>query len=216
MIGFPGEEEFRGRGVVYCVTCDGELFTGKDVFVIGGGYAAAEETVLLTRYAKHVHSMFRKGDFSCAPVASEAASTATQMERYIAKMQKKIGIVPKPLRNSENELDPFQTKDSVSDSTDENQASNASELSSDSSNTIFDEDLISQLSFVFARMENPLILKLYLNNETVSEELKYYCNELVKLTDKISVEEAISGNDEFNNLLDETSQASKDFVSMTR
>lgn len=65
-------------------------------------------------------------------------------------------------------------------------------------------------------MENPLILKLYLNNEAVSEELKYYCNELAKLTDKISVEEAISGSDEINNSLDETSQVSKESVSMTR
>lgn len=154
MISFPGEEEFRVCGVAYCATCDGEFFTGKDVFVIGGGYAAAEESVFLTRYAKHVHIMFRKGDFSCTPAASEAASTATQMERYIAKMQKKIGIVPKQLRNSENELNPSQIKDLVSDSTDENQASKALELSSDSSNTIFDKDMISQFSYVFAYGES--------------------------------------------------------------
>ena len=42
MIGFPGEAEFRGRGIAYCATCDGEFFTGKEVFVIGGGFAAAE------------------------------------------------------------------------------------------------------------------------------------------------------------------------------
>lgn len=36
MIGFPGEAEFRGRGIAYCATCDGEFFTGKEVFVIGG------------------------------------------------------------------------------------------------------------------------------------------------------------------------------------
>ena len=53
MIGFPGEAEFRGRGIAYCATCDGEFFTGKEVFVIGGGFAAAEESVFLTRYARH-------------------------------------------------------------------------------------------------------------------------------------------------------------------
>ena len=42
-VGFIGEEEFKGRGVAYCATCDGEFFTGKEVFVIGGGFAAAEE-----------------------------------------------------------------------------------------------------------------------------------------------------------------------------
>ena len=41
MVGFRGEEAFRGRGVAYCATCDGEFFTGKDVFVVGGGFAAA-------------------------------------------------------------------------------------------------------------------------------------------------------------------------------
>ena len=44
--GFAGEETFRGRGVAYCATCDGEFFRGKQDFVIGGGNAAAEESVL--------------------------------------------------------------------------------------------------------------------------------------------------------------------------
>ena len=73
MIGFKGEEEFRGRGVAYCATCDGEFFTGKEVFVIGGGFAAAEEAVFLTKYAKHVNILFRKDDFSCAAATAEAA-----------------------------------------------------------------------------------------------------------------------------------------------
>ncbi|MEE1286017.1 MAG: FAD-dependent oxidoreductase [Ruminobacter sp.] len=73
VIGFPGEEKFKGRGVAYCATCDGEFFTGKDVFVIGGGFAAAEEAVFLTKYAKHVTILVRKDDFSCAKsVADEA------------------------------------------------------------------------------------------------------------------------------------------------
>ena len=50
MVGFQGEAQFRGRGVAYCATCDGEFFTGKDVFVVGGGFAAAEESVFLTKY----------------------------------------------------------------------------------------------------------------------------------------------------------------------
>ncbi|MBR4308960.1 MAG: FAD-dependent oxidoreductase, partial [Oscillospiraceae bacterium] len=71
--GFLGEEEFKGRGVAYCATCDGEFFTGKEVFVIGGGYAAAEEGVFLTRFAKHVTILLRRGDFSCAESVSEPA-----------------------------------------------------------------------------------------------------------------------------------------------
>ena len=66
MIGFKGEEEFRGRGVAYCATCDGEFFTGKEVFVVGGGFAAAEEAVFLTKYASHVTILVREPDFTCA------------------------------------------------------------------------------------------------------------------------------------------------------
>ena len=73
MIGFPGEAEFRGRGVAYCATCDGEFFTGKEVFVVGGGFAAAEEAVFLTKYAKHVTILMITDDFTCAKsVADEA------------------------------------------------------------------------------------------------------------------------------------------------
>ena len=70
-VGFAGEEEFRGHGVAYCATCDGEFFTGKDVFVVGGGFAAAEEAVFLTRYARRVTILVRKGAFSCAQAAVE-------------------------------------------------------------------------------------------------------------------------------------------------
>jgi len=71
--GFRGEEKYQGRGVAYCATCDGEFFTGKDVFVIGGGYAAAEEGIFLTRYARHVTILIRKEDFSCAASLAEEA-----------------------------------------------------------------------------------------------------------------------------------------------
>ena len=65
-VGFDGEQKFKGHGVAYCATCDGEFFAGKEVFVIGGGFAAAEESVFLTRYAKHVTVLVRGEDFSCA------------------------------------------------------------------------------------------------------------------------------------------------------
>lgn len=72
-VGFVGEDTFRGRGVAYCATCDGAFFTGREVFVIGGGYAAAEESVFLTRYARHVTILIRKGDFSCAAAVADQA-----------------------------------------------------------------------------------------------------------------------------------------------
>ena len=73
MVGFRGETEFRGRGVAYCATCDGEFFTGKEVFVVGGGFAAAEESVFLTKYARHVTILVREEDFTCAQSTADAA-----------------------------------------------------------------------------------------------------------------------------------------------
>lgn len=72
-VGFQGEEEYKGRGVAYCATCDGEFFTGKDVFVVGGGYAAAEESVFLTKFARHVTILMRAEDFTCAEAVAEPA-----------------------------------------------------------------------------------------------------------------------------------------------
>ena len=72
-VGFKGEEEHKGRGVAYCATCDGEFFTGKEIFVVGGGYAAAEESVFLTKFARHVTVLVRKEDFSCAASVADQA-----------------------------------------------------------------------------------------------------------------------------------------------
>ncbi|AYE33914.1 thioredoxin-disulfide reductase [Clostridium septicum] len=65
-LGFPGEEEFAGRGVAYCATCDGEFFKGLEVLVIGAGFAACEEAIYLTRFAKKVTIIAREPDFTCA------------------------------------------------------------------------------------------------------------------------------------------------------
>ena len=75
MIGFEGEAEYKGHGVAYCATCDGEFFTGKDIFVIGGGFAAAEESVFLTKYAKHVTILVRDEDFTCAKATADEAKS---------------------------------------------------------------------------------------------------------------------------------------------
>jgi thioredoxin reductase (NADPH) len=73
MIGFPGEADYRGRGIAYCATCDGEFFRDKDVFVVGGGFAAAEESVFLTKYARHVTLLIREDDFTCAEATARPA-----------------------------------------------------------------------------------------------------------------------------------------------
>ncbi len=70
-LGFPGEEEFRGRGVGYCATCDGFFFQDKDIFVVGGGNSAAEEALYLTRFGKKVTVLVRKDAFRCEKSTAE-------------------------------------------------------------------------------------------------------------------------------------------------
>lgn len=70
-IGFPGEEKYTGHGVSYCSTCDGEFFAGLDIFVIGGGNAAADEALFLTRYGKSVTVIVRKKAFSCSKITAD-------------------------------------------------------------------------------------------------------------------------------------------------
>lgn len=72
-VGFRGETEHKGHGVAYCATCDGEFFTGKEVFVVGGGFAAAEESVFLTKFARHVTILMLTDDFTCAAAVAEPA-----------------------------------------------------------------------------------------------------------------------------------------------
>ena len=289
MVGFPGEEDFRGRGVAYCATCDGEFFTGKEVFVVGGGFAAAEEAVFLTKYAKHVTILVRRDDFSCAKSAADAARNhpkitvltntevdgvfgdsalrsiryrsklsgevteyrapegdnigvfvfagyepatalvkglaeldksgyivtdenmkssldglyaagdvrikalrqvvtatgdgalaATELEKYAASMQRKTGLVPeRPVQ----EAPPAPVEQPKA------------EAKSSSSSELFDANMLAQLSTVFSRMASKLILKLKLDDRPVSAELRGYMQELVKLTDKLSLELSEEGED---------------------
>lgn len=280
MIGFTGEEEFKGRGVAYCATCDGEFFTGKEVFVVGGGFAAAEESVFLTKYARHVTILVREPDFTCAAATADAARNhekitvltnteveeisgdsvlrtiryrnnqtgevteytaeagdnigvfvfagyapatslirdlaelseqgyvvtdrtmktsvdglyaagdvcvkplrqvvtavgdgalaATELEKYAASMQQKTGLQPE--------------KPVVQATASETPQNENTPISPESS--LFTADMLAQLDAVFSRMASPLILKLQLDNRPVSDELRSYMEELVKLTDKLNI-----------------------------
>ena len=277
VIGFPGEIEFRGRGVSYCATCDGEFFTGKNLYVIGGGFAAAEESVFLTKYANHVTILIREDDFTCAAAVAEkaykhekitvltqtevveisggnsletlkfrnrktgeetvveahkegsfgifvfagyqpasdlvkgkvqldsngyiitdsnqktnlegvyaagdicvknlrqvvtavsdGAIAATELEKHAAKLQEKTQIYPE--RPHEKSVKTESDSKPLSES------------------ELFSAEMQEQLSAVFSRMENHLILKLQLNKSDLSLELKQYMNELLKYTDKLSLQ----------------------------
>lgn len=87
-LGFEGESEYAGRGVAYCATCDGEFFTGKEVLVVGGGFAAAEESVFLTTYASKVTVLVREQDFTCDAVVAAAAKNNPKIDvRYQVELQ---------------------------------------------------------------------------------------------------------------------------------
>ena len=79
-LGFKGEKEFTGRGVAYCATCDGEFFQDLDVFVIGGGYAAAEEALFLTKFARKVRVVVRKSEFGCAKTIADKVKAHPKIE----------------------------------------------------------------------------------------------------------------------------------------
>lgn len=81
-LGVPGEVEFKNRGLTYCATCDGPLFAGKDVAVIGGGNSALDATLQLIRIAKHIYL-----------INITSALTGDTVMREKVKESKKVSIL---------------------------------------------------------------------------------------------------------------------------
>ena len=276
MVGFRGEEQFRGRGVAYCATCDGEFFTGKDVFVVGGGFAAAEESVFLTKYARHVTILIRGDDFSCAQATADATRNhekitiltntvveevsgdtalrsirmrnaktgeetehqaadgetfgvfvfagyepATELVRGLAELdgqgyiltdrsQKTTAdglyaagdVCVKPLRQvvtavgdgalAATELErlcaAMQQKTDLRPQAPKSRTPEP-EAKTQTNDSLFTGEMLSQLQTVFERMASPLILRLCLDETPVSAELEHYMQELAAQSDKLSVEQ---------------------------
>lgn len=74
-LGIAGEEEFRGRGVSYCATCDGPFYQNKNVIVVGGGNSAVEEALYLTRFASKVSIVHRRDQLRADKILADQAKT---------------------------------------------------------------------------------------------------------------------------------------------
>jgi len=70
-LNIPGEDKYTGRGVSYCATCDGPFFKDKEVVIIGGGNAVAEEAMYLSRFASRVNIIHRRSDLRASAILQE-------------------------------------------------------------------------------------------------------------------------------------------------
>ena len=82
-LGIPGEDKFFGKGVSTCAVCDAAIFSGKDVVVIGGGDAAMEETLALTKFAKSIKLIHRRDEFRASKI----------MQDRVLKLKDKVEII---------------------------------------------------------------------------------------------------------------------------
>lgn len=90
-VGFFGEKNFQGRGVAYCATCDAEFFTGMDIFVIGGGLAAVEESMFLSRYGKTVTILVRSNKFRAPQTAVDALANYPNIKVRFNTVVERVG-----------------------------------------------------------------------------------------------------------------------------
>ena len=79
-LGVPGEKEFVGRGVSYCAVCDGAFYRNKVVAVVGGGNAAVEEAMYLTKFADKVYLVHRRDELRADKIVQERAFKNEKIE----------------------------------------------------------------------------------------------------------------------------------------
>jgi len=106
-LNIPGEDEYMGRGVTYCAICDGPLFSGRKVAVIGGGNSAVEAALDMVKIAEHV-SLISLTPLTADPVLLNRLDAAKNLTRYIECVSTRIlgkdfveGLVIKNLKNNE-------------------------------------------------------------------------------------------------------------------
>jgi thioredoxin reductase (NADPH) len=89
-LGIPGEEEFLGRGVSYCATCDGPLYREKEVAVVGGGSAALEEALFLTKFVSRLYLVHRRDKFRGEKIIVEELKKTGKVEFVLISLPRTI------------------------------------------------------------------------------------------------------------------------------
>ncbi len=107
-LGVEGEEEYRGRGISACATCDGFFFKGKEVCVVGGGNTAFEDALFLTNFCKKVYLIHRRGEFRADRVTVEKAKNNPKIEMVLCSVVEKLhgdalGLTGVTVRNITND-----------------------------------------------------------------------------------------------------------------
>jgi len=113
-LGIQGEENFKGKGISYCATCDGDFFTDKEIVVVGGGNSALEEAVSLTKYAKKVTIVHMLEKFQASKYAIEEAKKNPKvsfiMKSSLVSFDGNESIESIDIKNLEtNEITKFKT-----------------------------------------------------------------------------------------------------------
>jgi thioredoxin reductase (NADPH) len=89
-LGVPGEDELKGKGVSYCVTCDGSFFRDKSVMVVGGGDSALEEALVLTKFAAKIYIVHRRSELRAIRILQERIHNNPRIEVIYNTVVQKI------------------------------------------------------------------------------------------------------------------------------
>lgn len=102
----PGEDQFTGKGVSFCATCDGYFFQDKTVAIVGGGNAALSEALLLTKFAKKVFVIHRRNELRATRIVQEKARAEPKIEfrlnSAVSAIEGKDFVEKLKLRNPES------------------------------------------------------------------------------------------------------------------